>query len=93
MASKLQELGLKLNIPPFLGKRKKLQTADVQDTQLIVHNHIHVERAIGKVRNFHIFDRNCVLYQQDSSSKYGLTVVFCQTFKIRSYQQVYLMLM
>lgn len=57
ISKELDALGLRLNIPPFLGKRKRLSGADVQDTQVIAHHRIHVERAIGKVRNFHIFDR------------------------------------
>lgn len=57
ITNELKEIGLCLNIPPFLGKRKRLTAADVQDTQVIAHHRIHVERAIGKVRNFHIFDR------------------------------------
>ena len=52
----LEEHGLKLNIPPFLGKRKRLSADDVLQTRLIAHHRIQVERAIGKVKNFHIFD-------------------------------------
>ncbi|XP_045165921.1 uncharacterized protein LOC123529598 [Mercenaria mercenaria] len=57
IANELNEIDLCLNIPPFLGKRKRLSAANVQDTHVIAHHRIHVERAIGKVRNFHIFDR------------------------------------
>lgn len=57
ITKELEEIGLRLNIPPFLGKRKQLASSDVKDTQLIAHHRIHVERAIGKVKGFHIFDR------------------------------------
>lgn len=56
IGKELEELGLKLNIPPFLGTRKRLSAADVQEIRLIAHHRIQVERAIGKVKNFHIFD-------------------------------------
>lgn len=57
MAKELDEINMKLNIPSFLGKRKQLSSDEVANTQLIAHHRIHIERAIGKVRNFHIFDR------------------------------------
>ena len=56
IGKELEEIGLKLNIPPFLGKRKRLSAEDVKETRLIAHHRIQVERAIGKVKNFHIFD-------------------------------------
>ena len=57
ISKELEEIGLRLNIPPFLGKRKQMGASDVKETQLIVHHRIHVERAIGKVKGFHIVDR------------------------------------
>ena len=56
IGKELEAIGLKLNIPPFLGKRKRLSAEDVKETRLIAHHRIQVERAIGKVKNFHIFD-------------------------------------
>ena len=58
ISKELEEIGLPLNIPPFLGKRKQMGASDVKETQLIAHHRIHVERAIGKVTqliytNFH----------------------------------------
>lgn len=57
MEKELAAINMKLNIPSFLGKRKQLSPADVANTQVIAHHRIHIERAIGKVRNYHIFDR------------------------------------
>ena len=56
IGKELEEIGLTLNIPPFLGKRKRLSAEDVKETRLIAHHSIQVERTIGKVKNFHIFD-------------------------------------
>lgn len=49
-------MGLKLYVPPYLGKRKLLSAVDVKEMQLIVHHRIQVERSTGKVKIFHIFD-------------------------------------
>ena len=53
----LQKLGLKLNIPPFLKGKDQFDESEVIKTQTIAKHRIHVERAIGKVRNFLIFRR------------------------------------
>lgn len=57
MAKELAATNVKLNIPSFLGKRKQLSPTDVANTKVTAHHRIHIERAIGKVRNYHIFDR------------------------------------
>ena len=51
----LKQLGLKLNIPPFLKDKGGFDEGDVLKTQTIARHRIHVERAIGKVRRFRIF--------------------------------------
>lgn len=53
----LLPLGVKLNIPPFLGSSGKMPAEDVLKTQQIASLRIHIERAINKVKNFHIWDR------------------------------------
>lgn len=52
----LEKIGLKLNIPPFLRERGNFNESDVIETQTIARHRIHVERAIGKVRRFKIFN-------------------------------------
>ena len=47
----LQKIGLQLNIPPFLKEKPQ-----VIRTQTVAKHRIHVERAIGKVRRFLIFN-------------------------------------
>ena len=47
IANKLGEIGLRLNIPPFLGKGKQISASDVKETQLLAHHRIHIEIAIG----------------------------------------------
>ncbi|XP_073236912.1 uncharacterized protein [Porites lutea] len=48
-------LGVKLNIPPFLGANAQMSAEDVIRTQQIAGLRIHVERAINKIKNFLIW--------------------------------------
>ena len=53
----LKKIGLQLNIPPFLKEKPQFNENEVIRTQTIIAKHsIHVERAIGKVRKFLIFN-------------------------------------
>jgi hypothetical protein len=61
VADALIKIGLKLNMPPFLGSRQQLSADDVTETQAIAHHRIHVERAIEKIKNFKIFDKQLPL--------------------------------
>lgn len=45
-----------LNIPPFRGQSDQFTTDQVHYTQEIAVLRIHVERSIGRVKNFHVFD-------------------------------------
>ena len=50
----LTPLGVRLNIPPFLGGREQLAASEVVDTQQIASLRIHVERAIRRVKEYDI---------------------------------------
>ena len=52
----LLPLGVSLNIPPFLGGDSQMSEEDVVKTQQIASLRIHVERAINKIKNYHIWD-------------------------------------
>ena len=41
---------------PFKGTRKQLTADEVQETIHIASVRIHVERAIGRIKNYHILD-------------------------------------
>ena len=47
---------MSLNIPPFLGAAAQMPSLDVVKTQEIARLRIHIERAINKIKNFHIWD-------------------------------------
>ena len=59
----LLPLGVSLNIPPFLGSSAQMPAQDVVHTQEIASLRIHVERAINKIKNFHIWDGVVPLHQ------------------------------
>ena len=50
----LAPLGVCLNIPPFLNSKVQMPVHDVLLTRKIAHLCIHVERAIGQVKDFQI---------------------------------------
>ena len=59
----LLPLGVSLNIPPFLGSYAQMPANDVVRTQEVASLRIHVERAINKIKNFHIWDGVVPLHQ------------------------------
>ena len=54
IADVLEEKGITLNIPPFLGRREQLTSREVEETRRIASLRIHVERAIGRVKNYRL---------------------------------------
>lgn len=52
----LLPVGCTVNYPPFLGSNSQMSAEEVAKTQAIASLRIHVERAINKVKNFHIWD-------------------------------------
>ena len=48
--------GITLNIPPFKGQRSQLTAKETEETVCIASFRIHVERAIGRVKIYHILD-------------------------------------
>ncbi|XP_033732353.1 uncharacterized protein LOC117321864 [Pecten maximus] len=48
--------GVSLNIPPFLGGRSQFTAEEVDKTMKIASLRIHVEREIGRIKNYHLLD-------------------------------------
>ena len=48
-------LGVKLNIPPFLNSGTQFSSDNILRTKKIAQLRIHVERAIGRIKEFWIF--------------------------------------
>ena len=53
----LTSLGVKLNVPPFLKGKKQLSPQEMIETRWIASARIHVERAMERIKNYHIFDK------------------------------------
>lgn len=54
VSNMLEEKAISLNIPPFMENRQQLSTEEVQLGRKIASLHIHVERAIGRIKNYRI---------------------------------------
>jgi hypothetical protein len=50
-------------MPPFLGGSSHMPSEDVVATQEIASLWIHIERAINKIKRFHVWDRVIPLHQ------------------------------
>ena len=48
--------GVTVNIPPFLAGSDQLTAAQTEETMSIASVRIHVERAIGRIKTYHILD-------------------------------------
>ena len=73
----LLPLGVTLNLPPFLGASAQMAAEDVVATQEIASLRIHVERAINKIKNFHIWDRVVPLHQMGIVNQMWAVCAFC----------------
>ena len=51
-------LRVKLNIPPFLKGKSQLSEKEMVGIRRIASVRIHVERAMERIKNYHIFDKD-----------------------------------
>jgi len=57
----LKEINIELNIPPFLLDKQQLTAGEVEEGRKIVAVHIHVGRAIGRIKQFAILEETLSL--------------------------------
>ena len=50
----LAPLGVRLNVPPLLQSKQQMPVEDVVKTKKIAQLRVHVERAIGRVKEYRI---------------------------------------
>ena len=50
--------GVTVNMPPFIAGRDQVTAAETEETMTIASVRIHVERAIGRIKTYHILDGN-----------------------------------
>ena len=62
-------IGVRLNIPPFLKGKHQLSECELVETRRIASLRIQVERAMERIKNFHIFDRPLPPSSTDTSSQ------------------------
>lgn len=76
-----EPLGVQVNMPAFVGKSSQLDAKDVFHTQVVASERIHIERAINKVKNFHIFDRPIPLSMIQSVNHIWAVCAFLTLFQ------------
>ena len=77
----LGEIGVKLNIPPFMEGRKQLTAPEVSQGRKIASVRIHVERAIGRVKSFHILKHTIPITLAGLSNQIVTVCAFLSNFK------------
>ena len=70
-----------MNIPPCLGDRQCFSPPEVEETRRIAKLRTHVERAIGRIKNYHILDGVFPIYNLSASclctEHTSLTSIIC----------------
>ena len=74
----LKEIGVELNIPPFMEGRKQLP---VQEGRHIASVRIHVERAIGRMKNFSILKETMPILLAQLSNQIVCVCAYLTNFK------------
>lgn len=64
--AKLTEIGVELTMPNELKDRAQLAAFEVTRARRISELRIHVERAMGRIKEFHIFDKKLRLSMKDT---------------------------
>lgn len=63
--------GVTVNMPPFLAGRDQVTAAETEETMSITSVRIHVERATGRMKTYHILDGTL----QNTLSPYATQIV------------------
>ena len=76
----LENRGITLNIPPFLGQRSQLSVKQVLETRRIASLRIHVERAIGRLKNYRLCQSTFPLSLADLASDIVFVCAYLTNF-------------
>ena len=77
----LKEIGVELNIPPFMEGRKQLPAIEVQEGRHIASVRIHVERAIGRMKSFSILKQTMPILIARLSNQIVCVCAYLTNFK------------
>ena len=79
----LTPFGVKVNIPPFLKGKTQLEPEKLVETRRIASLRIHVERAMERIKNYHIFDRKFPASLTDTADDiFFVCAVMCNFFHL-----------
>lgn len=77
----LSAKNVSLVIPPFLRTNRQLTAEEVSKTQEIARLRIHVERAIRRIKEYHIFDRTLPMNTMGSINQVWKVCALLTTFQ------------
>lgn len=77
----LTPVGVTLAIPPFIRNDRQLTQEEVSKTQEIARLRIHVERAIRRIKEYHIFDRTLPMTTMGSINQVWKVCAMLTTFQ------------
>ncbi len=77
----LEEVGVELNIPPFMEGRQQLPAKEVQEGRHIASVRIHVERAIGRIKTFTILKHTMPILLARISNQIVCVCAYLSNFK------------
>ena len=77
----LKEIGVELNIPPFMEGRDQLPSKEVKQGWQIASVRIHVERAIGRIKTFSILKHTMPISLARLSNQIVCVCAFLSNFK------------
>ena len=77
----LNDIGVKLNIPPFMDGRKQLPPEEMSEGRKIASVRIHVERAIGRMKSFSILKHTIPITLAGLSNQIVCVCAYLSNFK------------
>ena len=77
----LNDIGVKLNIPPFMDGRKQLPAEEISEGRKIASVRIHVERAIGRMKSFSILKHTIPITLAGLSNQIVCVCAYLSNFK------------
>ena len=80
--AEMTPLGAQLIIPAFKGShRAQISSEEIMQSKRVSEVRIHVERAIGRIRTFHILDTDMKLNMKDISEQIFTVCAFLTNFQ------------
>ena len=78
---RLKDIGVDLNIPPFMEGRQQLPAKELKDGRRIASLRIHVERAIGRIKAYSILNQSLPISLARLSNQIVFVCAYLSNFK------------